>query len=90
MNLAAMTPQNELASTQYCLASQGEEFLVYLPDGGNVTVDLSAAIGVLSVEWFNPITGRTIEAEPTIGGEQREFTTPFAGDAVLYIHMTKK
>jgi hypothetical protein len=31
MNLAAMTPQPELASSGYCLANPGTEYLVYLP-----------------------------------------------------------
>jgi len=31
MNLAAMTPRSELASTEFCLANPGREYLVYLP-----------------------------------------------------------
>jgi hypothetical protein len=31
MNLAAMAPHSELASSKYCLANPGEEYLVYLP-----------------------------------------------------------
>ena len=31
INLAAMTPQNGLASTAYCLANPGSEYLVYQP-----------------------------------------------------------
>ncbi len=54
MGLAATAPSTSLASTQYCLANPGKEYLVYLPDGGDVTVDLSAAAGRLNVEWFNP------------------------------------
>jgi len=34
MNLAASTPRPELASTGYCLANPGKEYLIYLPDGG--------------------------------------------------------
>jgi hypothetical protein len=45
INLAAMTPRDDLASTGYCLAHPGEEYLVYLPNGGEVTVDLSASPG---------------------------------------------
>jgi hypothetical protein len=88
MNLAAMTPQEKLASTAYCLANpakEGAEYLVYLPNGGTVTVDLSAAEGPLAVEWFNPATGKATPAEPTTGGASREFAAPFSGDAVLYL-----
>jgi hypothetical protein len=38
MDLAAMVPHGELASTGYCLASPGYEYLVYLPSGGSATV----------------------------------------------------
>jgi len=56
-----------------------------LPDGGNVTVELSDTSGELAVEWLNPSTGERISGGITIGGGNREFTAPFSGDAVLYI-----
>jgi hypothetical protein len=85
MDLASMVPSNDLASTGYCLANPEVEYLVYLPDGGKVTVDLSAASGTLAVEWFNPSTGEATSGETAAGGESREFTAPFSGDAVLYM-----
>jgi hypothetical protein len=88
MNLAAMTPQSGLASTGYCLAHEakgGGEYLVYLPEGGRVSVDLSRAAGTLAVEWFNPTTGESAAGKTVEGGAEREFTAPFAGDAVLYL-----
>jgi len=88
INLTAMTPQNQLASTGYCLAhpaGDGAEYLVYLPEGGDVTVDLSATQGTLSVEWFNPQTGMSTPAGVTTGGAHQSFTPPFFGDAVLYL-----
>lgn len=89
MNLAAMTPHGELCSSEYCLANPaqtGAEYLVYLPAGGNVTVDVSATAGELNSEWFNPETGETTNAGPVTGGASRAFTAPFAGDAVLYLY----
>jgi len=85
MDLASAIPHGDLASTRYCLAVPGSEYLVYLPDGGKVTVDLSAASGMLAVEWFNPTEGETVPAESITGGGSSEFTAPFDGDAVLYI-----
>ena len=43
--ISAMTPANELASTKFCLADAGREYLIYLPRGGAATVDVSAAKG---------------------------------------------
>jgi hypothetical protein len=89
MNLRAMIPHGELASSGYALANpaaKGAEYLVYLPNGGNVTVDLSGTSGTLNVEWFNPSYGTTTDGGVTSGGDQRSFTTPFSGDSVLYIY----
>ena len=89
MDLVAMTPRGDLSTTGYCLANPAinqAEYLVYLPTGGSATVDLSDASGDLSVEWFNPGTGTTTADGTTTGGSSRLFTSPFGGDAVLYIH----
>lgn len=89
MNLAAMTPRNQLASTKFCLANPGNEYLVYVPSGGKATVDLSAAKATLSVEWFDPNSGETRKATAVGGGARRAFTAPFDGDAVLYLALAK-
>ncbi len=89
MNMALMTPQNELASTQYCLANPASThaaYLVYVPDGGAVTVDLSATSGPLTVEWFNPTTGTSSNGGTIQGGRPETFTAPFLDDAVLYLY----
>jgi hypothetical protein len=90
MNLAAMIPHGELASTEFCLADPDKEYLVYLPKGGEVTVDLSGASGSLTVEWFNPNSGDATPGESTSGGQKRSFKPPFDGDAVLYLSKISK
>jgi hypothetical protein len=62
-----------------------QEYLVYLPAGGEVTVDLSAAKGELAVEWFDPSKGEAAAAGTARGGARREFRAPFPGAAVLYL-----
>lgn len=89
MNLAAMMPRGDLASSGYCLANaaaSGAEYLVYLPSGGGVTVNLMAASGTLTVEWFSPSSGTTMAGRPVAGGANRALTSPFSsGDAVIYL-----
>jgi hypothetical protein len=85
MDLAAMTPRGDLASTRFCLASLGRRYLVYLPEGGHATVDLSGAKGDFTVEWHNPRSGNAAPARPIAGGARRELAAPFDGDAVLYL-----
>ena len=90
MDLAKMTPQGSLSSTGYCLAqtpSIGAEYLVYAPNGGSFTVDLTAMPGSrsLNVEWLDPSTGTTSAGGAVAGGATRTFTSLFGGDAVLYL-----
>lgn len=88
MNLVAMTPRSDLASTGYCLANpipSSAEYLVYAPAGGKVTVDLSATKKELVAEWLNPNTGIVTSGIKTTGGGNRSFLPPFSGEAVLYI-----
>jgi len=85
MNLAEMTPHTELASTKFCLAKPGSEYLVYLPRGGAVTVDLSQARGDFAVLWHNAATGKAVKASTASGGARRDFKAPFDGDAVFYL-----
>jgi Family of unknown function (DUF6298)/Putative collagen-binding domain of a collagenase len=91
MNLAAMTPRGDLASTGYCLANASPtagEYLIYSPKDKTIEVDLSASPGQLTIEWFSPRTGYTIDGGTSKGGRRRSFQVPFGGDsdAVLYIH----
>jgi CubicO group peptidase (beta-lactamase class C family) len=84
-NLAAMTPHSELVSTQFCLADPGKEYVVYVPEGSEAKVDLSAVAGPLHVEWMRPVEGTTQEGDEVAGGSERTFKAPFHGDAVLYL-----
>jgi hypothetical protein len=85
VHLAAMTPRPELASTAYCLADPGNEYVVYLPDGGEATVDLSPTTGELSVEWVHPLDGTTTAAGSAKGGDKRTLKAPFSGEAVVHL-----
>ncbi len=90
MNLAKMIPQGNLCSTGYCLAyasASGAEFLVYAPNGGNITVNLKSVQGGVTSEWLNPENGQiTVDANKTTTGGTYSFKPPFPGDAVLYLH----
>ncbi|PYT32812.1 MAG: hypothetical protein DMG57_00590 [Acidobacteria bacterium] len=85
MDLASMAPHDDLASTSYCLANPEREFLVYLPEGDGVTVDLSRASGVLVSEWMHPTEGTITFGGTVVGGKKQSFAVPFVGPAVLYI-----
>lgn len=84
MNLAAMMPRGDLASTNYALANPGLEYLVYAPGGGSFNVNLTE--GSYNYEWFNPRSGSVVSAGPVLArGGRQMFEAPFGGDAVLYL-----
>ena len=85
LNLAAMAPHGELASTKYCLAEPGVAYVVYLPQGGEVSVDLTSAAGMFHVEWIHPVEGTVAKAADVSGGDPRVFKSPLDGDGVLYL-----
>jgi hypothetical protein len=88
VDLGAMTPRGDLSSTGYALANPSgdrAEYLVYLPRGGNASVDLSATRGQLAVEWFDPGSGNVMDGGSVAAGGIRSFTSPFETDAVLYL-----
>jgi hypothetical protein len=84
MNLVNMVPTGSLASSGYALSSTSE-YLVYLPSGGSVSVNLAQTPGTLSIEWFRPATGSFTAGNTVTGGATRQFTAPFSGDAVLHL-----
>ena len=83
VNLNAVVPRDDLASTTFCLADVGQEYLVYLPEGGEVDVDLAA--GTFGVEWFNPSAGESITGTSVLGGEHVQLCAPFEGHAVVHL-----
>lgn len=89
VDLASMNPREDLASTNYCLAQPNVAYLAYLPTGGEVTIDLTAATGSFQVEWMAPVEGTITHDEPVTGGATQQLTTPFQGPAVLVLSKSR-
>lgn len=86
MDLLSTVPLPDLASSTYCLANRGSEYLIYLPNGNEVMVNLVDAPGFFQAEWFNPNTGEFTESEKIEGGGEVALTSPFeAVGMVLYL-----
>lgn len=89
VNLAELTPHEALASTAYCLAKPGLEYVVFQPGGrGEFSVNLSDGAGAFAAEWLDVNRDTTSKGETVEGGEHRVFRTPFPGPAVLYLKST--
>ncbi|PHS05798.1 MAG: hypothetical protein COA78_15010 [Blastopirellula sp.] len=48
--------------SKFCFAKSNDTYLVYLPEGGSSSLDLSGAKGEYDVQWFNPRTGGELNA----------------------------
>ncbi|HQG78428.1 MAG TPA: DUF6298 domain-containing protein [Bacteroidales bacterium] len=88
VNLIDLFPEPDIASTGYCLTDKKNVFIVYLPNGGDVTINmLSCDINAnYYIEWFFPILNRSMKINtPVKGGGYKNFTLPFTGDGVLIL-----
>ena len=88
-----MSPQNSLLSggTGFLLQKSGQEYAVYLPSGGTITVNLSGVSGTFNVSWFDPRNGGFTAGSPAtvVGGASRSFTAPAgSNDWVLRLSQT--
>ena len=85
LNLAKALPTGEIASTGFCLASPGTEYLVYQPKAGeSFTVKLPE--GTFRYEWMDPTKGTPAESgEIKSDGAATSFRPPSPGDAVLHL-----
>ena len=69
-------PHDELVNNgNYCLANPGKTYAIYLPRGGNVTIQLQP--GQYRAYWFSAMTGEKIKL-PTVAGPS--WTSPNAPD----------
>ena len=86
VDLASMTPRPDLASSKYCLANPGREYLVYTSSGAEVTLDLAGAGGDFVLEW---IQDGIYERTPVRGGGKVALKPRFGGDAVAHLRIVK-
>jgi hypothetical protein len=85
MNLARAVPHGALASTGYCLAEPGRAYLIFLPAGGECSVDLTGGPGPFAVEWQAAEGGAPVPAASVAGGARRTLRSPGTGPAVLFL-----
>jgi len=67
----------------YCLAETGRVYVVYLPYGRRVTVNLGP--GNYQAEWFNPRNGQRLPHSVAEGPKWTSASAPDAGDWVLLL-----
>jgi hypothetical protein len=84
IDLPNMKPQDSLSTTRYCLANPGSQYLVFSTSS---SFTLMTAAGSYTFEWFNPSTHAIVQTGTvTVVGTSQNFTAPFSGDSVLWLH----
>jgi len=68
MNIFTCAPHNDLLSDRkpneaYCLANPGTEYGIYFPDGGEVTLDISAMKKPITIRWLDIMKCRWPDAK---------------------------
>jgi hypothetical protein len=72
-------PHDELVNNgAYCLAKPGEIYTIYLPKGGDVTLQLEP--GNYDASWFSAFTGEKTPLPPQAVSAGRTWTSPKAPD----------
>jgi len=75
-----------LAGQAYCLAEPGYNYVLYLPFGGSVTLNLVGATGSFEAQWFDPQFGGWSSAGTVVGGGTPSFVGPHGdNDMVLWL-----
>lgn len=60
-SLQKMTPLDQMIDSDdvvWCLANQGNEYLIYAIRGGEYKLDLSGSSGPFQAQWFDPRSGK--------------------------------
>jgi hypothetical protein len=86
IDLINMVPDTVLSSTKYCLANNGAEYLVYLPDTVVVLIDLVQGTGLFEVEWIDSADLDVIQGKNVSGGGVVTLTSPFGSPGSL-VHL---
>lgn len=80
-----MEPFEGVTGNAVALADAGKGYVVYLPTGGEVTVDLAAAPSPVTARWFDPRQGQFGKAFEVPGGRKALFTAPDENDWTLLV-----
>lgn len=86
-----MRPADELAQNAWCLAKEGEIYVVYARENKTAEIDLSAMPDqLLSVKFFNPKTGEYHLGTAVRGGQSQKITAPaFLDDFAALIEIAE-
>ncbi len=87
VDFARLEPRDDLVSGGHCLARPGEEYVVYLPDGGDVGLRIEGD-QALSARWFLCLEG-VWAAPQTVGPGATALRPPRDWDGPVAVHVRR-
>jgi hypothetical protein len=81
-----MEPADGLASRGRCLANPGTEYVVFLDRAAPFTLKLAGLAGPLPSAWYQPLTGKGIDAGALSNGEH-SLRPPADWDGMVVLHI---
>ncbi len=89
-DLFASQPDNDLLSDRsdneaYALANRGQQYAVYFPNGGEVTLNVSSIHDSLELRWLDINSGTWLEAQYAEGGGSVLLQAPDSGHWAVVI-----
>lgn len=78
-NMNALVGNVTRDNSRYVLGNEGEIYLVYLPKGGRVSLDLRGDSGKFKLQWFNPRSGGSLQngsVKTVVAGKQVNLGVP--------------
>jgi hypothetical protein len=85
MDLTGAGPRDDLASTRFCLARPGYEYVVYQPDAGAFTVSELRSGASYRYEWYDTLRNEVATTGQITPSRSTERFTPPRKGVVLYL-----
>lgn len=85
LDLAALAPNLNRASSGYCLTDRDKTCLVYQPDGGKLDLDLRGFRGRYQVAWWDLPSPRAQAATTVRGGNRVSIRLPAKGAILVHL-----
>jgi hypothetical protein len=81
-----LEPAQDLVDRGIAAAWRGNEYVVQLPSGGAVVLDLRGATGSFLADWFDPRTGERRPIGTVLSGTAPRFDAPSNDDWILHLY----
>lgn len=85
-----MKPHDELVSDGYCLTNPGNEYIVFLNEAKNFTFTIPQSKKPLNAVWFEPFTGKYMNAGTLSEGTLQLAPPQTWGKAPVVLHVRAK